>query len=185
MQASKIFPHLMVAVLGGVIAVLWLTACAKKPDPVPVWGYQADGIRIHYTADKVLNAVDGRPHALLLAVYQLENPNAFNQFSSYPEGIKKLLEADGIDPSVLAVERTFIEPGQSDTIVLSRAEKAKWIGVVAGYYHMAPGKATRTYEITVKVESSGLVFKKREARIQPVNLELILGPQSIEELKAR
>jgi len=177
--------HLVLAIAMAAFWMLWPAACTKKPDPVPQWNYQPEGVKVFYTADKSLNAVDGRSHALLLAVYQLETLNAFNQFGAYAEGIKKMLEADGLDPSVVAVERIFIEPGQSETIVLSRAEKAKWIGVVAGYYHMSPGKVTRTVEIPFKVQSTGILVRKKEAQVQPIHLDLILGPQSIEELKTR
>jgi type VI secretion system VasD/TssJ family lipoprotein len=162
-----------------------LSACAKKPEPVPVWSFESGGIRIRYSADRQLNVVDGKAHTLVLVVYQLDNLNGFNQFAGYPDGIRKLLKAGSFDPSVMAVERTFVEPDRQDQLVLNRAEKAKWIAVVAGYYNMAPGKVARTYEIPYKVESRGWIFKTREARIEPINLDLTLGPQSIEELKAR
>jgi type VI secretion system VasD/TssJ family lipoprotein len=168
-----------------VVGLLFLAACGKKPEPVPVWGYESEGIRIRYAADRLLNLVDGKPRPLLLVVYQLDNLNGFNQFSEYPEGIRKLLEAGLFDQSVMAVERVFVEPGREDLVTLNRAEKSKWIAIVTGYYSMTPGKVTRTYQIPFTVESKGWIRKKQDARIDPVHLDLILGAQSIEELKPR
>lgn len=58
---------------------LLLTACAAKQLPPPQWTYEKEAIRLHIKADNKLNLDEGEAHTLLLCVYQLSDPNTFNQ----------------------------------------------------------------------------------------------------------
>jgi len=171
-------------VLMGWLAFFILCACAKTVDPVPSWNFGDKAVQITYTADKLLNSYDNKPRTLLLVVYQLDNVNAFNRFSAYKEGLEKLLEAQNFDPSVMAVEKAFVEPASTKTLVLNRAENAKWVGVVAGYFDLIPDKASRVFEIPHSVKTTGAVFKKREAQIEALRVHLLLGPNTIQEIKS-
>ncbi len=162
-----------------------LYSCTKKPDPVPSWSFEAKGIQIRYTADRLLNAYNNKPHTLLLIVYQLDNINAFNKFSTYKEGLGKLLEAKTFDPGVMAVQRVYIEPGAENVLVMNRADNAKWVGIVAGYYDLEPGKVNKSFEIPFKVETKGFIRKEKIAKVQPLNVNLLLGPHSIQEIKKK
>jgi type VI secretion system VasD/TssJ family lipoprotein len=153
------------------------------PEPLPSWGFAPGGIKISYTADKKLNAIGDKPHALLMAVYQLTDPNAFNKLARYREGLRKLLEGQDVDPTVTAVRKVFVGPGESYTINLDRMEKTKWIGVVAGYYSLDPGKVSKSFEIPYKVETHGVFTRKKEATVPTFELHLVLGPESIQEKK--
>jgi type VI secretion system VasD/TssJ family lipoprotein len=165
-----------------VIAVAF-TACSTPPDPVPSWGFGPGGIKINYAADKNLNAIRDRPHALLLTVYQLTDPNAFNKLAQNQAGLKKLLEGQDVDPTVTAVRKLSVGPGESSALEMDRAEKTKWIGVVAGYYSLDPSKVSKTFEIPYKVETHGFISKKKVATVPIFELHLVLGPQSLQEKK--
>ena len=95
--------------------------------------------------------------------------------------MRKLLDGRSADPTITAVEKFFVEPGESRTLVLDRVENTKWIGVAAGYYSMDLEKVTKVFEIPFAVQSKGLISKTREAKVQPMHLDLILGPESIQE----
>lgn len=168
------------------VALLFLFSthsCSHKPDPVPSWGFEPRAIRLSYTADKLLNRVGDKSHTLLLTVHQMSDPNAFNKLARYEGGVRKLLEGRSVDPTITAVQRLYIEPGESKTLVLDRAENTKWIGVAAGYYSLDPGKVTKVFEIPYSVESKGFVSKERVATIPPMHLDLFLGPESVQEKK--
>jgi len=167
----------------GLLFILLLAACTKKPAPVPSWGFGSKGIEITYTADKLLNAYDNKPHTLLLVIYQLENVNAFNKFAGYTEGVEKLLEAQNFDPGVMGIEKVFIEPGSQKTVVLNRSENAKWVGVVAGYYDLVPEKTTRVFEFSYDIKTSGLIRKTTEAQVKTLKVNLLFGPKGIQEIK--
>ena len=93
---------------------LFLCSCAKKtapvttvyrppepvapPPPPPVvvmpttWSFGKDAIRLYLKSDPRLNIYDGVPHTLLLCIYQMADPNAFNQLREEKDGLPKLLE---------------------------------------------------------------------------------------------
>lgn len=164
------------------LALLWVMGgCAHKPDPEPTWGYGPKGVKITYKAVKLLNAYEDKPHALLMVVYQLSESNQFKKLSQYEDGLRQLLEAKGTDPTFMAVRKVYVEPGQTKTLVLDRAEKARWVGVVAGYYALEPGKVTALFEIPHTVETKGLIRRKRVAEVRPLEVTLILGEQAVQE----
>jgi type VI secretion system VasD/TssJ family lipoprotein len=178
-----------IAVFAGKTSVLFLTcllffACgSKSPPPKPEWVFKQKGIFLSYKADDMLNEFNGGGHALQLVVYQFDNINKFAELSEYKDGIIKMLKGGNVDPSVQAVKKIFVDPGSSDTLVLNRAEKSRWVGVVAGYYNLAPGRVTCFFEIPHVVEKKGMIFAKKEiATILDLKAKLDLMPQ---ELKCR
>lgn len=165
---------------------LFLISCASKPviAPAPEWRYEKDAIRLHLKSDPRLNLYEDSPHTLLFCIYQLSDPNAFNQQKEEKEGVTKLLECTRFDPSVASSKRMVIQPGQDTTILLDRAENAKYVGVVGGYYHLQKDYATRLKQIPIQEEIKGGWFSKTKV-VKPgiLNLELYLGPQAIQEIK--
>ena len=103
------------------VAILFLFSCGSKkgstqkttPELEPDdWSYQRDAIRLVLVADPQLNAHDGVPHALHLCLYQLKDPNAFNQLSGDEEGLYLLLGCSVFDPSVTSFQGLDIQPNQ-------------------------------------------------------------------------
>lgn len=169
--------------LAFIVAVVVLTGCSHTPDPAPSWGFQEKGIRMIYTADKNLNVYGDKPHTVLLTLYQMSDPNPFSKLANYQDGLKKLLEGKDVDPTVTAVLKVFVEPGESKTIEWDRTEKTKWIGVVAGYYSLDSSRVSKVFEIPHTVETHGFFKKKKVATVPTFELHLVLGPQSIQEKK--
>lgn len=161
------------------LAVLLLTACASQPLPAPDWTYQKDAITIHLMADSKLNYDDGVPHTLLVCIYQLKDPNAFNQLSEDTDGIYKLLECGLFDSGVATAKRAIMNPGQDIKMVLDRAEDAKYVAIVAGYYVLQKDRMIRLFDIPVEVESSGFIKKTKVQKPGNMNIELHLGPSQI------
>ncbi len=160
---------------------LCLYSCgAKEPKPEPRWEYKPQGIHISYQADQMLNEFNGSSHALQMVIYQFDNINKFNELAQYKEGLITLLKAQNFDPSVQAVKKVFIDPGQATRLVLDRTEKSRWIGIVAGYFNLTPGKATVFFEIPHKVEKQGMIFFKKEvAVIEDIKINLLLKEHSL------
>ena len=74
------------------LLVLFVCSCASQPLTPPEWRYEQEAIDIHVKADSQLNLYEGLPHTLLMCVYQLKDPNAFNQLTEDDDGLYKLLE---------------------------------------------------------------------------------------------
>ena len=128
----------------------------------------------------MLNEFQGTSHALQLVFYQFDNINKFVELAEYRDGLKKLLKAQNFDPSVQAIKKIFVDPGEKDVLILDRAEKAKYIGIVAGYFDLVPGRSTCFFEIPHKVEKKGMIFFRKEvAVIEDIELNLRLKEHDI------
>ena len=158
------------------MVILWLTACASQPPPQTVWSYEKDAVTVHVKADAKLNFDDGVSHTLVLCLYQLRDPNTFNQLSDDMPGIYKLLECSLFDGSVATAKRAIIHPGQDMDVRLDRAEGAKYLAAVAGYYQLRKDRMIRLYEIPTVVETKGFFKKTTTSKPGPLKVELELGP---------
>ena len=167
----------------GLLAFFSLTACSShKQQLEPAWSYAPGGIHLVYQSDSLLNNYDSKPHALLCLVYQLKSINGFKKLTASRDGLLHLLKGESFDSSVMGVGRLFIQPSHKDTVKLSRVENAKWVGIVAGYNDLDPEKSTKFYEIPVKIKSKGIpLFKKHEAEIEVLTLDLVFSSNSIQE----
>ena len=167
------------------ILFLWLLAfgvcsCASRPLAPPEWRYEKDAIQLHLKTDFQLNLHEGTPHTLLVCVYQLRDPNTFNQLAGDNNGLYKLLECGLFDASVAGSERLIIHPGQDLTFRLNRAEGAKYVAIVAGYYLLHKERIIRLFDIPVIVEKKGWIKRTKISKPSLLNIELTLGPQQIQ-----
>jgi type VI secretion system VasD/TssJ family lipoprotein len=155
-------------------------ACASQPLLPPQWQYEKEAIKLHIKADPKLNLEEGTPHTLYVCVYQLKDPNAFNQLAGDNDGIYNLLECGLFDSAVATSKKLIARPGQDMNFVLDRAEWAKYLSVVAGYFTLRKDRMIRLFDIPVVVEEKGVFNRKRIQKPGLLNIELILGPQQIE-----
>ncbi len=142
-----------------------------------VYEYEKDAITLDLKGDPKLNLFETRPHTLLVCVYQLRDPNALNQVLQDSEDVSKLLECGRFDPSILNTKKYILQPGKEITEALDRAEGARYIGIVAGYFNSDKQRASRIIAVPV----AGM-FGKKASRM---NLEVILGPDEIKAVKEK
>jgi len=160
-------------------------ACASQPLPPPQWQYEKEAIKLHLKADPKLNLEGGTPHTLLVCVYQLKDPNAFNQLAGDDDGLYKLLECGLFDAAVATSKKLIARPGQDINFVLDRAEGAKYLAIVAGYFTLQKDRMIRLFEIPVVVEKKGFIKRKKIQKPGHLNIELILGPQQIATVEGK
>jgi hypothetical protein len=172
---------------------------AGKPSPVPEkplppkppempgmkteevgWHYAKEAIRLHLKSDPQLNLYQRSPHTLMLCVYHLRDPNAFNQLVEEKEGLWKLLECGRFDPSVTFSKRVVVQPGQELTELLDRPEGAKYVGLVGGYYLLQKERAVRLFPIPVVSEKRGSTTFLKPGLL---NIDLYLGPQEFQDFR--
>ena len=164
-------------------ALLIVVSCASKPLPPPQFTYGKGGIMLHLKADPQLNLYQGSSHTLLICTYQLRDPNGFNQLSGDENGLYKLLECTPFDGSVTNVKRLIVQPGQDISFTLDRAEGTRYVGFIAGYSQLSKENIVRLLKIPVIVEKKGLLRTTKIQKPGPLNLEILLGPQGIKEVK--
>jgi len=146
------------------------------------WNYQTDAIRLVLKADPQLNAHDGLPHTLHLCLYQLRDPNAFNQLSADEDGLYILLDCRVFDPTVTSYQRLTVQPEQQLSQSFDRAEGSRYVGIVAGYFILEKERITRFLKIPVITKRRGLLFRKYAVPGE-LDLEITLGPQQIEKIE--
>jgi len=145
------------------------------------WSYAANGIELAVTAAPELNRSKDQAHTLLLVVVQMEDPNAFSRAAASPAQLSALLLSPAAPDGMLSLNRIYVAPGTTQNIALPRVEKAQYVGVAAGYYHLDPARSTRLYRFGVDVTASGIVIKNRTATPQPLQITLQLGADGIVE----
>jgi type VI secretion system VasD/TssJ family lipoprotein len=163
-------------------AMLLLAACAAKQLPPPQWTYEKEAIRLHILADPKLNLDEGEAHTLLLCTYQLSDPNNFNQLANDQDGLYQLLECRLFGEGAAAAKRLIIQPGQDVNMVLDRAEGARYVAIVAGYYILQKERMIKMVEIPEYIEKKGVIKKSKTRKPAQMNIELLLGPQQITTL---
>jgi len=162
------------------ICVLSIVACAaQKPTP-PQWAYGPEEISLLLRNDGQLNLMEGMPHTLLLCAYQLKDPNTFNQMSEETQGLQELLECELYDGSVASARKIIAYPGQDQTFVLDRAEGAKYVAIVAGYYLLVKERVVRVFDVPVVIDKKGFFKKTLTSKPAPLNLVVTLGPKQIQ-----
>ncbi|MDR6208047.1 type VI secretion system lipoprotein TssJ [Paraburkholderia graminis] len=170
-----------VALLGGCSAVNSMFGGNSATDALSKvkWNYAENAIELKWRADGALNSYDGQPHALLLTVVQMSDPNVFKRYASNAGALGEVLTASVPPAGILALNRVFVQPDQTDQISLPRAENAQYVGVVSGYYTLDAERVARLYRIGVGVDSHGLVIKNRSAAPTPLEISLVLGPMGL------
>jgi type VI secretion system VasD/TssJ family lipoprotein len=166
----------------GIVLPLLLASCAGGSSSVGgtasgAYGYEKDAISLHLKGDPNLNLFEKRPHTLLVCVYQLRDPNALNQVLQDAEDVTKLLECGRFDPSIVNAKKFILQPGKEITEALDRAEGARYIGIVAGYYNLDKQRASRIIPVPV----GGMIGKKASR----MNLDVFLGPDEIQGVKEK
>ncbi len=147
--------------------------------------YEKDAIKFQVKADPLLNLDNGKAHTLYACIYQLKDPNGFNQLSGDQSGLYKLLECRLFDAGVASSKRLIVNPGEEKTMMMDRAENAKYMAVVAGYYGIVKERITRLIEIPVVIEEKGFISKERKQKPGLLDVTLFLGPEQIEKIEGQ
>ena len=165
------------------IALTLLSACTPKIKK-PEWKFARESIRIHIRADQQLNLYNQKSHTLYVCFYQLSALNTFDQLTQNDNGIRKLLEGNLFDSSVAAVNSKTINSGESITVILDRAERAKYVAVVTGYYtQLRDERMVRRHKIMVMKNRESFFKQTYSCQPCPLDVLLVLGPTQIEYSK--
>ncbi|MBW2093709.1 MAG: type VI secretion system lipoprotein TssJ [Deltaproteobacteria bacterium] len=162
--------------------LFFICSCASKPLPPPEFVYGKGEIQLQLQASPDLNTYEGSPHTLLLCLYQLKDPNAFNQLTGDEDGLYKLLECGPFDPSVTNIKRLIMRPGQATSVQLDRAEGTKYVGLVAGYSLLKKDNMIQLLKIPVLVEKKGIISRTKVQKPGPLVLDILLGGQQIKKV---
>ena len=149
------------------------------PDTI-AWNFAPKALVLHIKADPQLNFADDQSHTLKLVIYQVSKLDAFNKLAETKEGLASLMQGQSFDKTVCDVETMIITPGQVESLNLDRAEGAKHVGMVAGYYQLEPGMVSRTWSVPIATYDDGVFFKTRYYYPGPLEMILLFGSSSLQ-----
>jgi type VI secretion system VasD/TssJ family lipoprotein len=121
----------------------------------PAIPYEKESIILKIRSDPQLNLFQGQPHSLALCTYQMKDPNAFNQLTDERNGLSRLMECERFDGSVLSSKRIIVHPSQQLKEVRDRAEGARYLGFVAGYYPLEKSRVVLLYPLPYPSSKGG------------------------------
>lgn len=138
-------------------------ACSSTPTDLQVaeeeWVYEVRAINMVIRAATDVNSVSGRPHSIAVGVFQMNDPNTFSGLSVTQEGAVELLQKGQIDESIVNFQLITMRPGEQKKVSISRAQTAKYIGLVVGYFKLNPKTDTKIFPIPVRAVKRGIVEK--------------------------
>lgn len=138
-----------------------MISCSSTPTELVVeeqeWIYEVRAINLVIRAAADVNSVSGRPHSIAVGIFQMNDPNTFSGLSVTREGAVELLQKGQIDDTVVNYQLITIRPGEQKKVSISRAQTAKYIGVVAGYFKLNPKTDTKIFQIPLREVKRGIV----------------------------
>lgn len=135
--------------------------------------YKKDAISVAISATPDLNFYNNQSHAVTAVIYELSEPNIYNQMLDSQEGIVKLLEGGAFDASALSRSKINIQPGEFREVILDRVEKARYVAVVVGFYSIGNAKKiSRLYPIVLKKRWKYFWIKEKEGPQMFLNIRL-------------
>lgn len=149
------------------------------------WHFAEDAVTIEIEADPRMNQYGGESHTLLLGIYQMAEADPFYKSIADPTILGRQLGgadgADGADGTADFVQfvRYVVKPGGHSILLLNRAQKARFIGIVAGYYKLDAKSTARLFEIPLQVQSKGWIGTTYSAAPTALGLRLVLGADGI------
>jgi type VI secretion system VasD/TssJ family lipoprotein len=165
--------------------LLLVTACSTNPElsvEEEKWTYEVRAINLILKAVTDVNSVSGRPHSIVVGLFQMSDPNTFSGLTVTREGSVELLQKGKIDETIVDFRLLTMRPGEQKKVSVSRAEAARYIGIIAGYFKLNPKTDVKIFPIPGREIERGLVEKSLaatsmisdQARAVPGKLNIIV-----------
>ena len=169
-----------VYLLSAVLFSVWLASCAHQAPPaVPQWTYEREAIHLRIEADSNLNLHEGKPHTLMICIYQLTRKSSFNELAEEIDGRYKLLECRPFDGTVAGTKRLIIHPGENLNLLIDRLEGARHLAIVAGYYLLEKRRIIRVVDFPIITQKGGFMGSESSSKVGKLYLRIIFGDQQI------
>ena len=148
-----------------------------------VWDYEESAIYINLESEGLLNFYNNEPHTMILGVIQLSEPKGFTKLLKSPEVIKQILETGKAEETILQLDRFVVTPGTRTSLLIDRAQDAKVVGVVAGYFNFDAIKSSRLFKIPPIIKEDGVFSTTYKATPGILGLHFVLGSHQFIDVK--
>ncbi|AGK49818.1 type VI secretion lipofamily protein [Burkholderia thailandensis MSMB121] len=176
------------ACAAALVALAALTGCATGVTEEQAradvrWDYAPDALRIDIDASPRLNEYLNAPHTLLLAVFQSADAQTFRELADDPDRLRAMLAAGGPAADFIQTTRYVVVPGARVALSIDRAQRARYVGIVAGYYDADGPRAARLFDVPLHIDKRGWFSSTYRAAPRTLGLRLRLGAQSITDAR--
>lgn len=173
-----------------------LTGCASKTSLVVApedWVFEDRAVNIHLQSPSDLNSISGRPHTVAVGVFQLSDPNTFLGLAETKQGALQLLKEGRIDDTIAQFTRIILQPGEEKKATLPRAQGAKYIALISGYYGLNTDLDVKVFDIPIKeakrgfvdlaLSNLGLIADEAKAIPTDIYIDVSMGRKSTKQFK--
>ncbi len=164
-----------------IFLVVWSLLCFSGCANIPKddFSYMKNALVIDIKAQNNLNTYNNQPHTILLGLFELSDPNLFNQMLEQQDSVSKIFGDNVLDGNVLSRRKLVIQPGEHKQLTMDRIEGARYLGVVAGYYKLQQDKSTsRLYSVELDYTKKTIWSRAVEPKIL---VELMLGSDGLKK----
>lgn len=166
------------------IFIFGMTGCADKNDEgkglthisAP---YAPGAISINIQATPGLNSWKNVANSCTTLIIQSERIDLLKDLLSDRIRLEKIFQGMGTDEAILKTDRYVALPGQQTTLHIDRSADTRVVAIVAGYYPFPQSHHIRTVTIPWEINYHGWFRKKSFAELTQLDLNMILGEQSI------
>lgn len=138
-------------------------------------------ITLNMVATPDLNTVNGLANSCTVLILQASTRSEFDDLIKDPERMKQLFLSAGGDKKQLSLDRYVMMPGQHSVLHIDRAERARYIAVLAGYYPEPGEEQTAILAVPVEVVKKGMWpwSNRWHASLSPLNASFTLGRSAL------
>ncbi|MGV3344536.1 type VI secretion lipoprotein TssJ [Enterobacteriaceae bacterium LUAb1] len=168
---------------GLLLLTLVISGCAQTPakeelqaafdNAQPFYADDAITLTINTTAD--LNSYHHQPNSCSLFVIQAEERTILDNLIADTTILQGLFNGEQRASGVLQVNQFTLMPGQQYFSTLPRADRAKYIALIAGYYPSPGPDYSFVISLPIKLSRQGFIFPDYSAAYEPLNITLKLG----------
>lgn len=161
----------MKSVFVAVIVALVACGCSFRGGTTAAGSATKNLVQIQIAADPQLNRFEKNSHALVLCLYQLNDPESFTRLAQGSGGMPKLLECGRFDGTVVNVRQVVVQPGQELMESRERVTGARYFGIATGYYSTGRKKVTALAAMPETEGNSVLRIELGAQEIRQVRVE--------------
>ncbi|MFP2505020.1 type VI secretion lipoprotein TssJ [Buttiauxella gaviniae] len=144
--------------------------------------YAAGAVNIQLIAEPGLNAWKGMSNSVAILVIQASNETYLENILSDKTELRALFNGAATRDKPLKIDRYMLMPGQQHTLHIDRAESARQVAVVAGYYPFpGPGHITR-FSVPVSAYKKQWWNNDWQAKLTPLRVAITMGNSSIVQI---
>lgn len=137
--------------------------------------YSDNALKLNISTTPDLNSYDHQSNSCTLFIIQSEDRAVLRKLINDPDMLQNLFNGEQKFNDVLQVNQLALMPNQTYSSTLPRAERAKYIAIIAGYYPAPGPDYSYVLELPMKLHKQGLLFPDYSANYEPLNIKLKLG----------